>query len=323
MAEGLDFGCYFRAIAADPGKPLLLSFDLEDYNQLVGRNLGLTGWDRRGGAFERQMAAVFGLLDEVSAHATFFLLGTTMRHYPEIVQEIAARGDEVACHGFEHRPVFEQGPDEFRRDISAGVELIEGLTGRPPAGYRAPAFSIRRDTVWALEILAELGFTYDSSQYDSPRIPGRLSPAPHAPHELRLPSGKTLWEVPLAVWRPGGLRVPIGGGSYWRILPARVLLAGLSSIYGEGGRPALYFHPYELDPQRLTLDLGDSPSPGQRRRSAQIGLISNPGRRRLANRIRAIASQYSLSSYERALAEIQTDGSGAGPRALSGSGELV
>jgi polysaccharide deacetylase family protein (PEP-CTERM system associated) len=311
---------------------LLLSFDLEDYNQLVERRLGIEGWDAPGPALERQMAAVFDLLDDLGVKATFFVLGMTIRRYPEIVQEIASRGDEIACHGSDHTYVYRQSPEDFRRDVESSIELIEGLTGRRPIGYRAPAFSINRDTVWALETLADLGFTYDSSQYGSRKIPERLEPVPDAPYTMQLPSGRELVEFPLTVWRMGRLSVPMAGGSYWRILPAALLRRGLGSIQNQTGRagarprlksyPALYFHPYECDPQALRLRLPPAAPAGMRLRSAYMSLISNPGRRRVVPRIRKIARDYELGSHEQALSHIRADG-GARPRALSERGILV
>jgi polysaccharide deacetylase family protein (PEP-CTERM system associated) len=301
---------------------LLLSFDLEDYNQLLHRALGVPGWDRRGAGFERQMGAVFGLLDELDAKATFFLLGVTIRHYPDVAREIASRGDEIACHGHDHQPVYGQSPDEFRRDVTASLELIEDLTGVRPRGFRAPAFSINRDTVWALEALAELGFEYDSSQYDSRKIPQRLTPVPAAPYAISLPSGRTLWEFPIPAWRVAGATIPIGGGSYWRVLPTPMLRRGLTSVTSEADHAALYFHPYEFDPSRLRLELGDAPSLRQRLAAARLSAISNPGRRRVAARIRRIARDYELISYEQALGDIESD-VGTRTRALSERGVLV
>jgi polysaccharide deacetylase family protein (PEP-CTERM system associated) len=304
------------------GGPLLLSFDLEDFNQLVQRNLGVDGWDVRRPAFERQMGALFDLLDELNAKATFFLLGVTVRHYPEIAQEIASRGDEIACHGYDHQRVYEQTPDDFRRDLDSSLELIANLTGKRPIGYRAPAFSINRDTVWALEILAEQGLLYDSSQYDSRKIPQRIRPVPEAPYLLELPSGRTLWEFPITAWKIGRWVLPMGGGSYWRILPAPILRYAIRSALTRGDYPALYFHPYECDPRRLRVELGHSPSARQRIGAAYMSLLSNPGRRRVAARIRAIATHYGLVSHEQALAEIGTD-NGPRKRALSERGVLV
>jgi polysaccharide deacetylase family protein (PEP-CTERM system associated) len=300
---------------------LLLSFDLEDYNQLVERRLGIDSWDEPGPALERQMGAIFDLLDELGVKATFFMLGMTIRRYPDVAREIAQRGDEIACHGVNHEFVYLQSPDEFRRDVEASIELIEGLTGRRPIGYRAPAFSINRDTVWALETLAELGFAYDSSHYGSRKIPERLEPQ-DGPYTIRLPSGRELVEFPLTVWRRGRLEVPMGGGSYWRILPAAILRRGLGATERRAGHAALYFHPYECDPERLRLRLPPSAPAGLRLRSAYMSLISNPGRRWLVPRLRKIARHYDLGTYEQALSHIRADG-GARPRALSERGVLV
>ena len=300
---------------------LLLSFDLEDYNQLVERRLGIESWDEPGNALERQMTAIFELLDELGVRATFFMLGMTIRRYPDVAREIASRGDEIACHGSDHEFVYLQSPDKFRRDVESSQELIEKLTGRRPIGYRAPAFSINRDTVWALETLAELGCAYDWSHYGSRKIPERLEPQ-DGPYTMRLPSGRELVEFPLTVWRRGPVQVPIGGGSYWRLLPAALLRRGLGSIEQRTGHPALYFHPYECDPQRLRLRLPPSPPAGLRLRSAYMSLISNPGRRRLARRLRKIANDYELGTFEQALSHIRADG-GARPRALSERGVLI
>jgi polysaccharide deacetylase family protein (PEP-CTERM system associated) len=301
---------------------LLLSFDLEDFNQIVQRNLGLEGWDARRPPLERQMEAVFGLLDELGVKATFFVLGMTIRHYPEIAQEIGSRGDEIACHGYGHRVVYRQTPLQFRRDLESSLELIEGLTGRRPVGYRAPLFSINRDTVWALEELAELGFRYDSSQYESRKIPARLPSPDGGPYRLQLPSGRELWELPVAAWRRGRTAVPMGGGSYWRVFPATLLRRALRTVSERDPSPALYFHPYEFDPQRLRVILPPSPSPRQRLGALRMSLISNPGRKRIPDRIREIAKHHRLTSYEQGLAEIGEDGR-ARPGALSGRGVRV
>ena len=153
---------------------LLLSIDFEDWHQLVHRGLGRDDWDTRGPALERQTAAIFELLDELSAKVTFFVLGMTAERYPDLVRAIAAKGHELACHGYVHRRVPNQSRDEFHADVVRCADLLEELGGKRPLGYRAPAFSITRETPWAYDVLAELGFRYDSSQYDSPRIGNRI-----------------------------------------------------------------------------------------------------------------------------------------------------
>ena len=301
---------------------LLLSFDFEDWHQLVHRALGRPDWDQRGHALERQSAAILGLLDELGAKATFFVLGMTAERYPDLVREIAAQGHELACHGYAHRRVPTQGRDEFRADVERCAELLEELSGKRPLGYRAPAFSITRDTPWAYDVLAELGFRYDSSQYDSPRISRRITPVPPAPYRLELGSGREIWEFPITVWRPRRRPIPVGGGAYWRALPTAVLRRALRDVADDNAYPVLYFHPYELDPQPLRVALPESPTPRQRLLAAWKSVQRNPGRRRVADRIRAIAREHQLSSYEEAHGEV-VERYGARPRSLSRAGVLV
>lgn len=276
--------------------------------------MGLAGWNKAGPAFERQMQALFGLLEELDALATFFLLGMTVETYPAAIAEIAERGHEVASHGYAHARVYTQTEDEFRADLERSIEVIGEATGKRPVGYRAPEFSINRDTPWAYEVLAELGFAYDSSQHENRRIPNRIEPIPAAPYRLELPSGKTLWELPT----PSVRRVPVGGGAYWRVLPAGVLVRALASVPW----PVLYFHPYEFDPLPLRPELPDGLSPTQRIFVASRRALRNPGRNLIAARIRKVAEHFRLTSYEEAHAEID-ERYGASTRALSPEGVLV
>jgi polysaccharide deacetylase family protein (PEP-CTERM system associated) len=301
---------------------LLLSFDFEDWHQLVHRALGIDDWDRRGPALERQTLAVLDLLDELGAKATFFLLGITARRYPDLVAQIVARGHEPASHGFEHERVHRQTRDEFRRDLERSVELIEQQTGRRPVAYRAPAFSINRDTPWAYAVLAELGFRYDSSQYDSPKIPNRIREIPQTPYRLDLPAGGGLWELPISVAGLGGRRVPIGGGSYWRLLPEPLLFRGLRRALETNAHPVLYFHPYEFDPSPLRARLPSSPSGKQRLKALERALWRNPGRSLVAKRLRAAAREFRLVSYEQAYGDIDQR-YGTRSRSLSREGVLV
>jgi polysaccharide deacetylase family protein (PEP-CTERM system associated) len=289
---------------------LLLSIDFEDWHQLVHRSLGRADWDRRGPALERQTETVLALLDELGVRATFFVLGMTAARYPDLVREAAARGHEIASHGFAHERVYDQHREAFRADLERGLEAVEAATGVRASGYRAPAFSITRATPWAYEVLAELGFSYDSSQYDSPRIPDRLEPIPRAPYRLRLESGGELWELPVA-----SARVPVGGGAYWRLLPTAVIARSLRGLIAEGAAPALYFHPYEFDPEPLRADGGGA--------AARLrGLRRNVARGSVTNRLRRIAAQFPLLPYGTAVKDL-AERPGARSKTLSGAGVLV
>lgn len=311
-----------RAAGASTRPPLMLSFDIEDWDQMAARASGHASWDRRWTSFERQMRAIFELIDEVGGRATFFLLGMTIKNYPDIVQEIVARGDEVACHGHGHELVYTLTREQFIADIDRSLELIDKVAGVRPIGYRAPAFSINRDTLWALEVLADAGFEYDSSQNDSPRIPRRLEGIPNHPYELRLLSGRTLWELPLGCVKRRQWALPIGGGSYWRVLPAAVLRLGIGELIDEAGAMATYFHPYEYDPRSLLTPIPVRAPFAKLIWGLRTSLVANLGRRSITDRFRAISRDYTWISYDDALQRLRSS-QAAGPRSLSPSGRIV
>src|SRR5215203_171783 len=289
---------------------LLLSIDFEDWHQLVHRRVGRSDWDRRGAALERQTDVVLTLLDDLGVKATFFVLGMTSDRYPDVVREVAARGHEIASHGYAHERVHSQTPDSFRADVERSLEAVESAAGVRPVGYRAPAFSITRDTPWAYDVLGDLRFEYDSSQYDSPRVPNRISPIPRAPYRLRAESGAELWELPVAA-----ASIPVGGGAYWRVLPAALLSRTLRRLIAEGAAPALYFHPYEFDPEPLRADGGGAAG-------TLLGVRRNVARGIVAARLRKIAADFPLLPYGTAVRDLAKR-PGARAKTLSGAGLLV
>lgn len=303
-------------------RTLLVSFDLEDCDQLLARRFGNPAWDRRWAGFERQLDRVLELLDSLGVRATFFVLGMTARNHGEWVQELASRGHDLAAHGFGHEPVSSQSRDEFRRDVERSLELIASLTGRHAIGYRAPAFSLGRDAAWAFDILADLGVRYDSSLYDTPKYRGRFGGIPEAPCRIELGSGRSMWEFPPAVARFGPMRVPVGGGSYWRVLPRTVLRALLERGSASDLLP-LYFHPYECDDRALNLPLPQSPTRAQRILAASYWLRAKPGWGTLPERLRWIARDFDLAPYASALERLEHEDDGSRTRSLSAGGIVV
>jgi len=279
----------------------LLSVDFEDWHQLVLRRLGAPNWERTGPALARQTDALLTLLDELGIRATFFVLGMAARSHPKLIEAVAQRGHEIGCHGDLHLLVHRQTRDEFAADLRSARGTIEELTGRPPAGYRAPAFSITRDAPWAYEVLAEEGFAYDASQHDSPRIRRRTAPVSAAPHQLVLSGGRTLWEFPVAVWRTSRARVPVGGASYWSVMPSSLVLRGLRQA---GPLAGLYLHPQELDPEPLRIPLPPGATRAQRARATLRSAQRNATRRRAPAVLRAIGEHFRLIPYGEAYAEL-------------------
>ncbi len=274
---------------------LLLSIDFEDWHQLVHRRLGFPDWDRPHAALERQTSQLLDLLDELRAKATFFLLGMTVVQQRELVGEIVRRGHDPACHGYAHARVYDQTAEEFRADLERAVEVIADAAGQRPLAYRAPAFSINRRTPWAFDVLLETGFRYDSSQYDSPRVPDRLGDIPPEPYKLG-----DLWELPVT-----------GGGAYWRVLPPRNLRE----------LAVLYFHPYEFGPP-LRAELPRGANMKQRLSAAKVVAWRNFRHDAVERRLRQVARSHRLVSYHQAYGDIDRL-YGARTRALSPQGVLV
>jgi polysaccharide deacetylase family protein (PEP-CTERM system associated) len=279
---------------------LLLSVDFEDWHQLVRRRVGVAGWDEAGPALARQTEALLALLDELHARATFFVLGMAARAHPYLLKPIVEAGHEIGCHGDAHLPVHTQTPDEFAADLRAARETITELTGKTPIGYRAPAFSITQQAGWAYDVLAQEGFAYDASQHDSPAVRDRGVPVDTAPH--RLSSG--LWEFPVAVWHPGPATVPVGGASYWQVLPTGLVLTGLEQA---GPLAGLYLHPNELDPEPLRAALPNGATAPQRIHARVREVQRNGARRRAPGVLRAIARQFDLIPYGEAHARLDGD----------------
>jgi polysaccharide deacetylase family protein (PEP-CTERM system associated) len=271
----------------------VLTFDFEDWHQLVYRRIGRPDWQVGSEEFEQHISTLLDLLDELGVSATFFVAGVTAERHPRALADVAARGHEVGCHGYEHRRAFRQTPDEFRRDVVRCVEAVERICGVTPTGYRAPWFSITCDSLWAHDILRELGFQYDSSLFDSPRIPRRIQPIPAGP--FRIGSDvDALLEFPIAVLRRGKLVLPLGGGAYWRALPSVVLWQGLESLSRRTTLPVLYFHPYEFadEPLRVALSAGASRREHVRERWRRLS--KNTRRGLIRTRLREAAERFRL-----------------------------
>jgi peptidoglycan/xylan/chitin deacetylase (PgdA/CDA1 family) len=216
------------------------------------------------------------------------------RAHPALVDNVVAAGHEIGSHGDQHIPVHTQTPEGFRADLAAARETIEKLTGRIPIGYRAPAFSITRDSAWAYDVLAEQGFAYDASQHDSPRLRDRETEVASEPHALPIGGDQSLWEFPVAVWRAPGVPVPVGGPSYWAVMPPSLVVRGLEHA---GPLAGLYMHPHEFDPEPLGPELGGDAPAAQRVHASVRAFQRNTARWAGPRTLRAIASRFRLIPY--------------------------
>jgi polysaccharide deacetylase family protein (PEP-CTERM system associated) len=234
-----------------PSTANALTVDVEDYFHVsaLASSVPRDAWDARE---SRVVGNTRRLLDTFERHevrGTFFVLGWVAERHPELVRDIAARGHEIACHGYSHRLVYEQTPSEFRGETERAKRLLEDLTGGAVLGYRAASYSIVRQSLWALDVLAELGFTYDSSIFPVHHDRYGIPDAARTPHVMRTPGGASIVEWPLATARIFGLRIPVAGGGYFRLFPYWFSRWGLASINRDELQPFIfYLHPWEIDP---------------------------------------------------------------------------
>jgi polysaccharide deacetylase family protein (PEP-CTERM system associated) len=238
------------ATLTDSRKPVLHHFtvDVEEYFQVLALEpyVARSRWEVIPRRVEIGVRLLLDLLSERDAHGTFFILGWIAERSPELVREIAGRGHEVASHGANHERVTKLTKDEFRESVRSSKRVLEDTTGRLVIGYRAPNFSIVRGGEWALEILLEEGYRYDSSLFPGRRIASGFVGGQRDPHRLRLTSG-TLYEIPPATLKIGRFVLPAGGGAYLRHLPYALVHSALRSAERRGVPGTFYIHPWELD----------------------------------------------------------------------------
>lgn len=278
----------------------LVGVDFEDWHALTAARFGgeVVG---RSPALERQTRLLLDLLEALGATVTFFVLGVTGQHHPHLLAEIVARGHELASHGFDHRPLTAHTPTSLARDLARSRDLLLDLCGVAALGYRAPLFSLGARQRWALRVIRDAGFTYDSSLYDTPRTRGRLRPGEVAPHAHELGDGDRLWEVPPTVAAWGPLRVPVAGSTYWRVLPPGVVQALVRREGRRWGTTALYFHPYDFDSERLTVARPDGAPPRRRAASWWQECLHNVGPDRARVGLTRLAEGMVLRPYRDAV----------------------
>jgi polysaccharide deacetylase family protein (PEP-CTERM system associated) len=238
----------------------ILTIDVEDWFQVeaLKERISYQEWGNCESRLTSNLLRILEVLKENRTKATFFILGWIAERFPEIVLEIDKHGHEIASHGYAHRVVYEQKESEFRDDIKKSLTILEGLIKRKVTGYRAPNFSITDRSLWAYEILAELGIEYTSSVFPAKHIfqVYGISQAPWFPFVLSLKNGYRMKEFPLSTIEILGKRIPLGGGAYLRIMPYWYNKWAIKKLNQQGYPAIVYFHPWEIDPLQPKQDLG-------------------------------------------------------------------
>jgi len=237
----------------------MLSFDVEEYFQVASAaaaGIGPDDWDsyppRAAGAVDR----LLGLLEDHHSRATFFVLGWVARREPELIRRIARAGHEIASHGMTHAMLGCLDPARFGQELRDSRAILEDLAGQAVTGYRAPTFSITHATAWALDVLAEAGYTYDSSVFPVRHDRYGVPDAPVGPHRAIGPGGAGVVEVPPLTLRWLGANLPVGGGGYLRLLPVALVARAIHAARRRGRGAMIYMHPWEIDPDQPVLPMG-------------------------------------------------------------------
>jgi polysaccharide deacetylase family protein (PEP-CTERM system associated) len=274
----------------------LFTVDVEEYFQVSAMEpyVPRDQWGAMPSRVALGVRVILDLLAEHGAHGTFFVLGWIAERYPDLVREISQAGHEIASHGWGHERITELSRAAFRDSVRRSKSVLEAITDHPVLGYRAPSFSIVRGGEWALDVLLEEGYLYDSSLYPVRRAGYGFSGGERDPHVLRRLMG-TLREFPPATLQWGRAVLPAGGGAYFRHLPYGVVERALRSAEDRRVPATFYIHPWEVDPDQPRLPVS------WRTRVRHYGGLRRtvPRLRRLLGGFRFRAIAHTLSLEER------------------------
>jgi polysaccharide deacetylase family protein (PEP-CTERM system associated) len=271
--------------------PNVLSVDVEEYFHVEALS-GLVArkdWSSLPSRVEQSTQRVLDLFAARGAKATFFTLGWVARRHPKLIRRIVSEGHELASHGENHRMITAMTTREFRQDIRDAKAILEDVSGAEVIGYRAPTFSVVRETLWALDELREAGYRYDSSIYPIVHDRYGIADAPRRPHRIEQGPGKAMIELPMTTARILGRNVPAGGGGYLRLLPMAYNQWVLEKAETEGPF-VVYFHPWEIDPEQPRFELH-----GIARARAYAGLGG------MEQRLRALLDRYPFGPARKVL----------------------
>jgi polysaccharide deacetylase family protein (PEP-CTERM system associated) len=278
-------------------------FQVSNFERVIDRESWPT-LPRRAADSTRRLLDSF---DETGSRATFFVLGWVAERDPALIREIAERGHEIACHGYGHQLVYEIGPERFRDDLRRSRQAIEDAAGVSPRGYRAPSYSITERSLWALDILAEEGFDYDSSIFPIRHHRYGIPDFSRRPVRIQLDNALSIREFPMTTLSAGPLRLPLAGGAYLRFFPLALFRWGFRRLAASRHPVVLYVHPWEIDPGQPRQDVG-----WKVKVNHYHGLGATEGR--LARLLR----EFSFSPLEAVLDRFETE-SGLAPYRFAGA----
>lgn len=236
-----------------------LSIDVEEYFQVANfeKVVRREDWSQFESRVERSTALILSILNERSIKATFFVLGWVAEHHSQVVKDIANAGHEIGCHGYEHQLIYNQSKEIFREDVRKAKALLEDISGSPVIGYRAPSYSITKRSLWALDVLIEEGFEYDSSIFPIRHDRYGIPDYNRFPNEINRNGSGKIKEFPISTIKMFGQNLPVAGGGYFRLLPYWITRKGLAKINRKEHQPFIFYvHPWEFDPDQPRISAG-------------------------------------------------------------------
>lgn len=236
----------------------VFTVDVEDFYQVSAfeKFIPRDSWRDYPQRILESLPKILDLTDEFHVHGTFFILGWQAENHPDLVRKIADAGHEIGFHSFSHSLIYEMTPDAFRDELRRGKKLLEDLVGRKVEAFRAPSFSITKKSLWALDILAEEGFRFDSSIFPIYHDRYGIPDAPREIHSRETDHGQ-IWEFPPSAAALGAVNFPVSGGGYFRLYPYALTRHFLRRINRKENRPFIFYvHPWEVDPEQPRLPFG-------------------------------------------------------------------
>ena len=230
--------------------------DVEDYYQVeaFSRHIHRNHWDDYPSHVEENTDEILSLLDDKNIKGTFFTLGCVAEKHPSIIRKIVDQGHEIASHGYSHKLIYKQSHEEFRSETIKSKAILEDIAQTEVRGYRAATYSITRNSLWALDILVDAGFIYDSSifpiRHDRYGIPD-VNPLPH---KLKTPGGQSIIEFPITTLKTKLINLPIAGGGYFRLFPYSFSRWALGKVNQQNNEFVFYIHPWEIDENQPVIN---------------------------------------------------------------------
>ena len=230
----------------------ILTFDIEEYFQVENfkGQVDSASWSGFESRVKIGVDIILKILSDYNVKVTFFVLGWTAERHPELIKRIADQGHEIGSHGYKHELIYNETRDEFKSDVLKSIDILENISGKKIVSYRAPSFSITKNSLWALDVLLECGIQFDSSIF--PIIHDRygIHDADRFPHIICEKDGKLLKEFPISTFEYFGRHFPFSGGGYFRLLPTWLIVKMTRELNSLGFPIVIYLHPWEFDTEQ-------------------------------------------------------------------------